>query len=76
VKHPIGPPRSTSDLINRLQARGPGKESQGAVARYRSFFEVLEGKLDGEWAFDDADFAYVLLDGLALKEEAVGLGRF
>jgi len=37
---------------------------------------VLEGKLDGDWAFEDADAAYVLLDGLALKEEAAGLGRF
>lgn len=76
VKHPIGPPRSAGDLIDRLQARGPGKEAQGAVARYRSFFEVLEGKLDGAWAFEDADAAYLLLDGLALKEEAAGLGRF
>lgn len=76
VKHPIGPPRSASDLVDRLQARGPGKEAQGAVARYRSFFEVLEGKLDGGWAFEDAAAAYFLLDGLALKEEAAGLGRF
>ncbi|MDF1597096.1 MAG: DUF853 family protein [Acidimicrobiia bacterium] len=76
VKHPIGPPRSAVDLIDRLQARGQGKEAQGAVARYRGFFEVLEGKLDGRWAFEDADAAYVLLDGLALKEEAAGLGRF
>lgn len=76
VKHPIGPPRSATDLIDRLQARGPGKEAQGAVARYRSFFEVLEGKLDGSWAFEDTDAAYLLLDGLALKEEAAGLGRF
>jgi hypothetical protein len=76
VKHPVGPPRSATDLIDRLQARGPGKEAQGAVARYRSFFEVLEGKLDGGWAFEDAGAAYLLLDGLALKEEAAGLGRF
>jgi hypothetical protein len=76
VKHPIGPPRSAVDLVDRLQARGQGKEAQGAVARYRGFFEVLEGKLDGDWAFEDADAAYVLLDGLALKEEAAGLGRF
>lgn len=76
VKHPIGPPRSSTDLVDRLQAQGQGKEAQGAVARYRGFFEVLEGKLDGPWAFEDADAAYILLDGLALKEEAAGLGRF
>ena len=70
VKHPIGAPRSSTDLIDRLQARGHGKEGQGGVARYRSFFEVLDGKLDGNWAFEDVDAAYVLLDGLALKEEA------
>ncbi len=76
VKHPIGPLRSAADLVDRLQGRGQSKEAQGAVARYRSFFEVLEGKLDGSWAFEDANAAYVLLDGLALKEEAAGLGRF
>ena len=76
VKHPVGPPRSAADLIDRLQTRGPGKEAQGAVARYRSFFEVLDRKLDGDWAFEDTAAAYLLLDGLALKEEAAGLGRF
>ena len=76
VKHPIGAPRSSTELIDRLHAQGHGKEGQGAVARYRSFFEVLDGKLDGEWAFEDVDAAYLLLDGLALKEEAAGLGRF
>ena len=76
VKHPVGAPQSSTDLIDRLQSRGHGKEGQGAVARYRSFFEVLDGKLDGTWAFEDVDAAYVLLDGLALKEEAAGLGRF
>jgi hypothetical protein len=76
VKHPIGAARSSADLIDRLQTRGHGKEGMGAVARYRSFFEVLDGKLDGSWAFEDVDAGYFLLDGLALKEEASSLGRF
>jgi hypothetical protein len=76
VKHPTGAPRSSADLIDRLRARGRGKEGQGAVARYRGFFEILDGSVDGTWAFEDVDAAYVLLDGLALKEEAASLGRF
>ncbi|NOY54375.1 MAG: DUF853 family protein [Actinobacteria bacterium] len=76
VKHPIGPPRSAADLVDRLRAGNQSREAQGAVARYRAFFEVLDGKLDGDWAFEDVGAAYLLLDGLALKEEATGLGRF
>ena len=53
-----------------------GSEARGAYHRYRGFFDSLAGKLDGGWAYEDVEAAYVLLDGLALKEEASSLGRY
>ncbi len=50
--------------------------AQGVYLRYRAFFSTLGGKLDGSWAFEDVEAAYLLLDGLALKTEANSLGRF
>jgi hypothetical protein len=44
--------------------------------RYRSFMSALDGKLDGVWAFEDVDAAYLLLEGTALKDEAASLGRY
>lgn len=44
--------------------------------RYRAFFGALGGKLDGSWAFEDAQAAYFRIDGLALKDQAASLGRF
>lgn len=51
-------------------------ELQGVHNRYWAFFAALDGKLDGQWAFEDVAVAHVLLDGTALKEEAQSLGRF
>ena len=72
---PLGVPRSAGELLERL-ASSKTREGIGAEARYSAFFGALGGKLDGEWAFEDADAAYILLEGLALKEEAASLGRF
>ena len=44
--------------------------------RYFGFFDAIGRKLDGAWSFETADAGYVLLDGLALKEEARSLGRY
>ncbi len=49
---------------------------QTTHGRYRSFMSALEGKLDGTWAFEDVDAAYLLLEGTALKDEASSLGRY
>jgi hypothetical protein len=51
-------------------------ELAGVQLRYRAFFDVLDGLLDGNWSWEDTEAAYLLLDGLALKEEAASLGRF
>lgn len=84
------PPRSSEELFERLEILDAARERYhleklkddtlaGAELRYRAFFSALEGRLDGGpegWSFDTVDAGYVLLDGLALKEEAASLGRF
>lgn len=52
------------------------KQAHGVLARYDGFSTTLAGKLDGDWAYEDVDAAYLLLDGLALKEEAASLGKY
>ncbi len=52
------------------------QDALSAYGHYRAFFSKAHGQLDGKWAFDDCDAAYVLLDGLALPEITDGLGRF
>ncbi len=44
--------------------------------RYRSFFDATDGQLDGNWAFEDADCAYRLLNELLYAEETGKVGRF
>lgn len=53
-----------------------GEHLDGVLRRYFGFFDALDGKLDGDWSFDTTDAAYLLLEGLALKEEARSLGRY
>jgi hypothetical protein len=43
--------------------------------RYRSFFDATDGQLDGSWAFEDADCAYLLLNELLYAEETGKLAR-
>jgi hypothetical protein len=92
---PCGPPRSSMDLLDRLNATVltelyAGYDDQrvdtlntltdadfaGVYKRYFGFFDALGRKLDGSWSFDTVDAGYILLDGLALKEEARSLGRY
>lgn len=92
-KAPGGPPRSSAELLERLQLSALTKlyedqpearavasirerDAQGVYARYRALFGALNGKLDGQWAYEDVRAGYLLLDGIALKEEARGIGRY
>lgn len=52
------------------------KDLAGVYNRYRATFGKLRSKLDGAWSYDNVDAAYILLDGLALREIASGLGRY
>jgi hypothetical protein len=77
-----GPPRSSQQFFSRFnddlkdQAKLSSRDLAGVELRYRAFFDALGGKLDAGWSWEDADAAYVLLDGLSLKEEAASLGRY
>jgi len=92
---PGGPPRSSRDLLDRLNLatlseRYDGIDDRrvdtlatltesdlaGVYKRYFGFFDALGRKLDGAWSFETVDAGYILLDGLALKEEARSLGRY
>jgi hypothetical protein len=84
--HPDGPPRSSSELLTRLDyevllnAHGPSstvlslprdKVNQVRL-RYEAFFGQLGCALDGGWSWEDADTAYLLLDSVALGEDCRG----
>jgi hypothetical protein len=91
---PGGPPRSSVQLLDRLEldylsrlyegdpqkqraiASFKGAEQRGVAMRYGAFFDSLNRKLDGTWDFGSVQAGYLLLDGLALQEEALSLGRF
>jgi hypothetical protein len=83
-RHPDGPPRSSGELLHRLDyerlldAHGPStaalslprdRVSQVRV-RYQSFFGQLGAQLDGDWAFEDTDCGYLMLDSVGLGEDA------
>lgn len=88
--HPEGPPRSSTQTLARmdlpvLQAAHAGSSAVGTVTkdqvrqvrlRYQAFFGQTRGALDGGWAWEDTNAAYLLLDTLTLREEANGLARF
>jgi conjugal transfer pilus assembly protein TraD len=88
-EHPDGPPRSSIETLARMDADALTKTHQGASAlaaltpqqikqvrlRYEAFFGQTRGTLDGTWAWEDTNAAYLLLDSLALREETAGLAR-
>lgn len=90
---PDGPPRSSRELLERLDKSGllilwAGRAEAMEVERfrdehidacrqrYRSFFDAADGQLDGSWALEDADCAYLLLNELLYAEETTKLARF
>jgi hypothetical protein len=88
-EHPEGPPRSSGGLLARLDVEvlrnvHPGSSTAAALGakdvaevrlRYEAFFGQTRGALDGEWAWEDTHAAYLLLDGLTLREETTGVSR-
>jgi Bacterial protein of unknown function (DUF853) len=89
-EHPEGPPRSSAQLLARmdhalLTQAHPGSSALAALTaaqvaqvrlRYEAFFGQVRGQLDGQWAWEDTNAGYVLLDSLTLSEEVGGLARF
>jgi conjugal transfer pilus assembly protein TraD len=88
-EHPDGPPRSSTQVLSRMDADALGQAHRGSSAlaaltaqqvrqvrlRYEAFFGQTRGALDGAWAWEDTSAAYLLLDTLALREETAGLSR-
>ena len=89
---PGGPPRSSGELLQRLDkpvlatlwaghikaaevARIRDEHIDSCRQRYRSFFDAADGQLDGDWAWEDADCAYMLLNELLYTEETSKLAR-
>jgi hypothetical protein len=89
-EHPQGPPRSSRELLARMDlqalrnAHGHRPELVALSAqqvgqvqlRYAAFFGVTRGALDGRWAWEETDAAYLMLDSLSLREETACLARF
>ena len=89
-EHPEGPPRSPRTVLARMEIGELREAHEGSSAlealtadhvrqvrlRYEAFFGQTRGALDGEWAWEDTNAAYLLLDSLALREETSGLARF
>lgn len=82
------PPRSSAELLERLrpdslaaldhhgELQKLGTRELASVAlRYASFFESVRGSVDSGVGFEDVDAAYVMLDSLALREDAHSLAR-
>jgi hypothetical protein len=77
------PPRSSAELLDRLrpdnlaaldyhgELQTLGTRELASVAlRYASFFDSVRGSVDSGVGFEDVDAAYVMLDSLALREDA------
>lgn len=54
------------------------KDDQIAACRhrYQAFFDAVDGQLDGDFAFEDTDCGYLLLNELIYGEETTKLARF
>jgi Helicase HerA-like C-terminal len=88
-EHPDGPPRASGELLARMDLgalKRAHSESSALAAlngqqvgqvrlRYEAFFGQTRGAFDGDWAWEDVQAAYLLLDSLALREETAGLSR-
>jgi len=82
-----GPPRSSRDLLGRLDQKyllaEHGRQAgcltvdqvRQVRMRYQAFFAGTGELLDGAWSWQDTPTGYLLLDSLALREEASSLAR-
>jgi Type IV secretory pathway, VirD4 components len=86
--HPDGPPRSSEELLARLDsealiaAHGPSALTKCSLTaekvsevrmRYKAFFDQIGLSVDGEWSWEDTDAAYFMVDSIAMAEQADGL---
>jgi energy-coupling factor transporter ATP-binding protein EcfA2 len=75
-------PRSSDDFLARLErlaSEAPNElkqEARSTHARYESVFDAFPGQLDGGWFFSDYRAGYVLLKGLANRDEAQNISGY
>lgn len=82
---PAGPPRTSQELLRRIDKdvlkkawqgerdqeidQYDDRSFQGARTRYATFFRSLRGQFDGAWAFEDVDLAVLTIPTLADKQD-------
>ena len=86
--HPEGPPRSSEELLARLDSEAltrahgeaaltkcslTGEKIREVRMRYKAFFDQVGLGVDGEWSWEDTDAAYFMVDSIAMAEQADGL---
>jgi hypothetical protein len=75
-------PKSSGDFLSRLErlaSEAPNElkqEARSTHARYESLFDAFPGQLDGGWFFSDYRAGYVLLKGLANRDEAQNISGY
>jgi hypothetical protein len=83
------PPRSSRELLSRLSMNLLAVKSGGRVSavlsedlvsqirmRYEAFFGQLGESLNGNWAWEDADAAYFLLDSVGREEDTTSTAAY
>ncbi len=86
--HPEGPPRSSDELLARLDSEAlvrahgeaalkkcslTGEKVSEVRMRYKAFFDQIGLGVDGDWSWEDADAAYFMIDSIDMAEQADGL---
>ena len=77
-----GLPHSSTHLLERLEQlakQAPAElrqEARTTQARFEALFDSFPGQFDGSWSFADCRAAYVLLKGLANRDEAESLAGY
>jgi energy-coupling factor transporter ATP-binding protein EcfA2 len=75
-------PSSSQELLTRLESlvsKAPSELKQEAAsthARFEGLFDSFPGQLDGGWSFSDCRAGYVLLKGLANRDQAEGVAGY
>lgn len=75
-------PCSSTELLQRLEQladQAPAElkqEARTTHARFEALFDSFPGQFDGSWSFADYRASYVLLKGLANRDEAESLAGY
>jgi hypothetical protein len=62
--------------LTRTDADIDASVRKGTLSRYRSFATAVGDNLCGQWAYEDTQASYILLDGVALGDDTPRLARY